>query len=369
MTEVPFMNLSDCYEEVHDDIMKKINELIDNTRFIGGDEVDFFENEFAEYCNMTYCAGCANGTDALMLTLSALGIGEGDTVLTVPNTFVATAEAITNVGADIDFIDISEQYYTMDPDKLEDYLKRQNSVDNIKAVIPVHLYGQMADMEKIMEIADKYDLKVIEDAAQAHGAELNGKRPGEYSGIATFSFYPGKNLGAWGDAGAIVMDNEKTYKKVQRLTDHGRINEKYTHQIPGYNSRLDSIQAAILRIKLKYLEKWTKERIKNAEYYNKILEDKKIVRPKIKENAQHVFHLYVIRSNNRKRLQQKLSNNNISTGIHYPIPLHLQPAYNYLGYKKGDFPITEKTCNEVLSLPMWPEIKKEQLNYIGKNIK
>lgn len=362
--KIPFMDLSACYDQIYDEVMEKIKYLIANTRFIGGEEVDKFEEEFAEYCKVKHAIGCGNGTDALVLALHALGIGSGDKVITVPHTFIATAEAITTVGAEVDFVDIDEDTYTMSAGKLREYLESQDSIDNIKAVIPVHLYGQMADMETIMEIANEYNLKVIEDAAQAHGAELNGKRPGEYGDAATFSFYPGKNLGAFGDAGAIVTNDEQLAKKIKMLSNHGRL-EKYKHQIEGYNSRLDSIQAAVLRVKLKYLEEWTERRIENAKYYNKLMADKDVIVPVIRDNARHVYHLYVIRVNNRDELRKKFAKKGISTGIHYPIPLHLQPAYGYLGYKKGDFPISEKVCKEIISLPMWPELNKKQIEYIS----
>ena len=362
------MDLSDCYGQVRSEIMDKINNLIDNTRFIGGKEVDNFEKEFAEYCNVDHSVGCGNGTDALVLALKAVGVGRGDKVITVPNTFIATSEAITNVGAEVDFVDIEENTYTMDPEKLREYLENQESVKDIKAVIPVHLYGQMANMEEIMKIAEEYNLKVIEDSAQAHGAELNGKGPGEYGDLATFSFYPGKNLGAFGDAGAVVTNNKDLADKVSMLANHGRLDEKYKHRLEGYNSRLDSIQAAVLRVKLNYLEEWTEARIKNAQYYDKRLEEKKVITPIVREKARHVYHLYVVRVKNRNKLRDKLSNEGVSTGIHYPIPLHLQPAYDYLEYEEGDFPISEKASQEIISLPMWPELTKSQMDYTVKNI-
>jgi len=364
---IPFMDLSGCYDQIYDEIMEKIKYLIDNTRFIGGEEVEKFEEEFADYCNAEYAIACGNGTDALILALHALGIGPGDKVITVPNTFIATAEAVNNVGAQVDFVDVREDTYLMDPMRLRNYLERQESTTNIKAVIPVHLYGQMADMEAIMEIAKEYDLKVIEDAAQAHGAELNEKRAGGYGDVATFSFYPGKNLGAFGDAGAVITNDRNIANKVKMLANHGRI-EKYEHQLEGYNSRLDSIQATVLRVKLKYLKEWTTARIKKANYYNELLSEQEVITPVVKNVARHVYHLYVVRTKERDRLRSKLNEMNISTGIHYPIPLHLQPAYNYLGYKVGDYPVSEKVSNEILSLPLWPEITKQEINKVVKEI-
>jgi len=365
---IPFMELSDSYDLIYDEVMGKIKKLIDNTRFIGGEEITKFEEEFAAYCNVNNAIACGNGTDAIMIALKALDIGPGDTVITVSHTFIATAEAVTAVGAEVDFVDIDEKTYTMSPEKLEEYIEKNKADKNIKAIIPVHLYGQMADMPAIMEIADKYDLKVIEDSAQAHGAQIDGKGPGEYGNFATFSFYPGKNLGAFGDAGALVTNDDELAKKAKMLSNHGRYQEKYTHQIEGYNSRMDSIQAAVLRIKLKYLDQWTEMRIKNAKRYDELLKDKDIITPFVRDNSKHVYHLYVVRVNNRDELKSNLKENNISAGIHYPIPLHLQPAYNYLGYKKGDFPVTETISKEILSLPMWPEIEIDQIGEIIKNI-
>ncbi|AZO96653.1 DegT/DnrJ/EryC1/StrS family aminotransferase [Halocella sp. SP3-1] len=365
---IPLMDLSGCYSQVYDEIMEKTKHVINNTQFILGEEVDRFEEEFAKYCNVNYIVSCGNSTDALIFSLKALGIGPGDIVITVPHTFIATAEAITAVGAKVDFIDIEESTYTMDPQKLKEYLERQDNTENIKAIIPVHLYGQMADMERLVEIAKQYNLKVIEDAAQAHGAELNGKRSGEYGDVATFSFYPGKNLGAFGDAGAAVTNNLQLAEKIRMLSNHGRL-EKYVHQIEGYNSRLDNIQAAVLRVKLKYLEEWTDNRIKKAQYYTKLLSNNdNLVTPMIRKGARHVYHLYVIRINNRDKVRKKLSRKGINTGIHYPVPLHLQPAYKYLGYKEGDFPISEKVSNEIISLPMWPEIDKKSIKLICEEV-
>lgn len=365
---IPFMELSDSYDLIYDEVMEKIKKLIDNTRFIGGEEITKFEEEFADYCNVKNAVACGNGTDAIMIALKALGVGPGDTVITVPHTFIATAEAVTAVGAEVDFVDIDEKTYTMSSEKLEEYIEKNKDKKNIKAIIPVHLYGQMADMPAIMKIADKYDLKIIEDSAQAHGAQTDGKGPGEYGDFATFSFYPGKNLGAFGDAGALVTNNDELAKKAKMLSNHGRYNEKYTHQIEGYNSRMDSIQAAVLRIKLKYLDQWTDMRIENAKKYYELLKDKDIITPFVRNNTKHVYHLYVVRVDNRDELKGKLENNHISVGIHYPIPLHLQPAYDYLGYVKGDFPVSERVSEEILSLPMWPEIEKEQIEKIIKNI-
>lgn len=364
--DIPLMDLSSYNNDIYEEVIQKITTIINNANFIGGDEVKYFEQEFAKYCNVKYAIGCSNGTDALILALRALDIGRGHTVITVPNTFIATAEAITSVGASVDFVDIDEKTYTMDCEKLENYIKRNINNKNIKAIIPVHLYGQMADMSKIMSIAREFDLKVIEDSAQAHGAKLNGKGPGEYGDIATFSFYPGKNLGAFGDAGAVVTNNSNLAEKVKKLSNHGRLN-KYLHEIEGYNSRLDSIQAAVLRIKLKYLDQWNDLRIRNAKLYDKYLSNK-IIKPFCRKNSKHVYHLYVCRVKNRDEIRDALLEIGITTGIHYPIPLHLQPAYSNLKYSKGDFCVTELVSSEVISLPMWPYLSELQIKMISKVI-
>ena len=366
--KVPFADLSGSFDYIYDEILDKIEYLIKNTRFIGGEEVESFENEFAQYCNTRYAVGCSNGTSALILSLKALGIHSGDTVITAPNTFIATTEAITAVGANIKFVDIEEAYYTIDPELLDDYLSRNKEKENIKAIIVIHLFGQMANIIDIKKIADKYDVKIIEDSAQCHGSSLNGIKPGQYGDVATFSFYPGKNLGAFGDAGAVVTNSHELSKKIKMLSNHGRWNKKYEHELEGFNGRLDSIQAAVLRIKLRYLDKWNNMRIANADKYNKLIRNSSVILPQVRKNSKHVYHIYAIRHPQRELLIQHLKSENIGTGIHYPIPLHLQPAYKHLGYKRGDFPITEKVADQLISLPMWPEMEKEQIEYVAKTI-
>jgi len=365
--KVPFMDLAAGLQPIYPEIMDKIQSLITNTQFIGGEEVQRFEEEFARFCKTKYAIACGNGTDALIIILKALGIGPGDVVITVPNTFIATAEAITAVGASVAFIDVDEEYATLDPDKLRKYLL-DHPKTKVKAIIPVHLYGQMAPMDKIMKIAREFDIKVIEDAAQAHGAQIDGQQPGSFGVAAAFSFYPGKNLGALGDAGAIVTNDKKLALRMKMLSNHGRT-KKYEHEIEGYNSRLDTIQAAVLRIKLKYLEKWTNLRINKAEVYDRLLQKNKAVSiPKKREKFLHVYHLYVIRAKTRDQLKEKLGEFSIATGVHYPIPLHLQPAYQYLGYKRGDFPVAEKLAGAILSLPLWPEITESEIQYVCESI-
>jgi dTDP-4-amino-4,6-dideoxygalactose transaminase len=323
-----------------------------------GEELERFEEEFALFCNTKYAIGVANGSDALILALIACEIGEGDEVITVPNTFIATTEAITHVGGKIVFADIDPKTYTIDISKIEEKINERT-----KAIIPVHLYGQPANMDPIMRLAKKYDLKVIEDAAQAHGAEYKGEKVGSIGDVACFSFYPGKNLGAYGDAGMITTNSEEIAKKVKLLRNHGRITKKYEHEIEGCSSRLDNLQAAILRVKLKYLNNWNDSRRDNAKKYNELLNDTAgIVTPYEADYAKHVYHLYVIRTEKgRDKLREELKLKGVATGIHYPIPLHLQPAYSYLGYKKGDFLVTEKASEEILSLPMFAELTGEQI--------
>jgi len=365
--KVPFMDLYAGIRDSYPELIEKIGYLIKKTQFIGGEEIGCFEKEFADFCRAKRAVACSSGTDALILTLKALGIGHGDVVITVPHTFIATAEAISAVGARAAFVDIEQKYFTMDPEKLQQYIK-EHPKEKIKAVIPVHLYGQMADMESICAIAGKAGIKVVEDAAQAHGAEIKGKRPGAFGDAAAYSFYPGKNLGAFGDAGAVVTNNESLAVKIKMLSDHGRI-RKYEHEIEGFNCRMDSIQAAILRVKLKRLEKANALRIAKADIYNSMLKDRKdITCPQARENYKHVYHLYVVRVKERDKTIEKFKKAGVSFGIHYPIPLHLQPAYKYLGYGQGDFPISEKLSKEILSLPLWPEIEETTIEYICKNI-
>jgi dTDP-4-amino-4,6-dideoxygalactose transaminase len=346
--------------------MDKIGELIKTTEFIGGKEVELFEKEYGEWTHTKYVVGASNGTDAIIIALKALGVGPGDKVLVPDNTFIATAEAVTAVGAEVDFIDIESDYYAMDPIQVEEYMKPTKG-RNVKAIIPVHLYGQMANMPVLREIADKYGIKVIEDSAQAHGSKLLGNQPGYWGDIATYSFYPGKNLGAFGDAGAIATNNPDLYKKCRMLVNHGRWHEKYTHEIEGYNMRLDTIQAAILRIKLQYIDEWTRERKKKvAKYLQLLANTDSVVSPKTREGAEPVWHIFPVLCKNRDAVIEKFKKAGILYGIHYPVPLHLQPAYSYKGYKTNDYPITEKVANSELSLPLWPEIDEQTIGYITK---
>ncbi|TYO96443.1 DegT/DnrJ/EryC1/StrS family aminotransferase [Desulfallas thermosapovorans] len=370
MQKIPFMNLPAQYAKIKPEIQQAINGVLDSASFIMGPEVQLFEQEFASFCRARYCVGVSNGTDALILALEAVGVGPGDLVITVPNTFIATTEAITRVGAKPVFVDINPDTLLIDPHRLEDRIKELVGKNlPVKAVIAVHLYGQPCPMDDINEIAGRYGLKVIEDAAQAHGAEFKGQAVGTLADAACFSFYPGKNLGAYGDAGAVVTNNQQVAQRIAMLRNHGRT-QKYEHLMEGYNCRLDSIQAAVLRVKLKYLDRWTEQRIVNARHYGEGLAGLSSIKlPAVAQGVKHVYHLYVVRVKQREALQKYLKEAGISTGVHYPIPLHLQPAYRYLGYRPGDFPVAEEASREILSLPMDAEISRDQIDYISQCVK
>jgi len=360
---IPLVDLRRQYLSIKNEIDKAIQEVIDKSAFIMGENVEEFENEFTKFCGVRYGVGTSSGTTALHLALIVCGIKQGDEVITVPYTFIATTEAISYTGAKVVFVDIEDRSYTIDTEKIE-----QAITERTKAIIPVHLFGQPADMDKIVGIAKKHNLVVIEDACQAHGAEYKGKKVGSLGDIAGFSFYPGKNLGAYGDAGMVVTDNRELAEKVRLLRDHGR-NKKYYHQVEGYNYRLDAIQAAILRVKLRHLEEWTEKRRRNAKLYNELLKGSGVRTPLEMEYVRHVYHLYVIRTEKRDELYLKLKDNGISAAIHYPLPLHLQEAYRYLGCKKGDFSISEACSESLLSLPMFPELAQEEIERIVDMIK
>ncbi len=378
MMRIPLVDLKSQYEEIKKEIQEAINRVLDNTAFILGEEVTKFEEEFAKFCGAKYGIGTSSGTSALHLALLSLGIGEGDEVITTPYTFTATVETIIHSGAKPVFIDIHPRNYNVDLQKLEEFIKKRCKISSktgqlanrltgklVKAIIPVHLYGQPCDLDPILELAEEYNLKVIEDACQAHGGEYKGKRVGSIGDVGCFSFYPGKNLGAYGDGGMVVTNDEKIANKIRCLRDHGR-REKYEHLIVGYNYRLDALQAAILRVKLKYLDEWNEKRRKNSSIYNGLLKDLNIITPYEEEYAKHVYHLYVIRIKRRYEVYKFLQEKGIACGIHYPLPLHLQKAYHSLGYKKGDFPVAEKCAQEVISLPIYPELKRKEIEYIVK---
>jgi dTDP-4-amino-4,6-dideoxygalactose transaminase len=361
---VPFFDSKQHYRLIKDEVDVHVQRVMDSCRFVLGENVKCFEREFASFCGTEDAVGVANGTDALHLALLACGIGKGNEVITVPNTFIATTEAISQTGAKIVFVDIDPQIYNIDVSQIEEKINGRT-----KAILPVHLFGQPADMDSITKIAKKYNLKVIEDACQAHGAEYKGKKSGSIGDAACFSFYPSKNLAAFGDGGMVVTDGNKIAQKIKMLRDHGQM-KKYEHLVEGYNSRLDEIQAAILRVKLKRLDERNKLRRKNASIYDELLKDVDgVITPFEAEYAKHVYHLYVIRTEKRDELQEYLKSEGIGTGLHYPIPLHLQKAYEYLGYKEGDFPVAEKCAKQILSLPMFPELTREQIEKVVSEIK
>ncbi len=357
---IPFGNLKKHYSLIKSNIDKAISDVLQGGWFILGETLKSFEKEFAEYCGKKYGVGVGNGTDALLLALKAYGIKQGDEVISVPNTAIPTISAIVSSGAKPVFVDVGEDYL-IDVNKIEAAI-----TEKTKAIMPVHLYGQVCDMEPILKIAEKYNLHVIEDCAQSHGAEYKEKKSpiGE---TGCFSFYPSKNLGAFGDAGMIVTDNEDLAKKLRMLRDYGK-SERNSAKLHGYNSRLDDIQAAILSVKLKYLDMWNNERRKIAFIYDILLKNNFKI-PIENKNNKHVYHLYVIKTDKRDELQNFLKNKGIGSVIHYPIPIHLQPAYEYLGYKEGDFPKAEQYASEILSLPIFPELENEEIQEVVKVIK
>jgi dTDP-4-amino-4,6-dideoxygalactose transaminase len=377
--KIAFLDLVTPHKELEQELTSVFQKVISTAGFVGGPMVENFENEFAAYCDAKYCVGVASGTDAVRFALTAAGVKPGDVVVTVPHTFIATTEAISQAGARLDFVDIEEKTYAMDPKKLAQYFEKECDIDSktgrpfnrklkapVTAIVPVHIYGQCADMDALMEIADRYKLIVVEDACQAHGAEYFSKKhnrwmkAGSIGHAGAFSFYPGKNLGACGEAGAITTNDEAMMRSMKMQRDHGQA-KKYYHDIEGYNGRLDSLQAGLLSVKLRHLAKWTRERQAAAVEYGRLLAGVPgVVAPYQPENSRHVYHLYVVRVADREGLQKHLAAAKIDTGIHYPIPLHLQKAYEGFGYKKGDFPITEKVAVEILSLPMFPQLQPAQ---------
>src|SRR5438132_1511425 len=377
---VPFIDLVTPHLELEEELVSVFRSALKTAGFVGGRMVEDFERDFAQFCGTQQCVGVGSGTDALRFALIAAGVQPGDTVVTVPNTFIATTEAISQAGARPDFVDIDERTYTMHPEKLRRYLESECTHDHkvgrvvskrtgapVTAVIPVHLYGQMADMDPILVLATQYNFVVIEDACQAHGAEYFSRKEGRWrkagsmGRAAAFSFYPGKNLGACGEAGAITTDDERLARRCQMLRDHGQ-SKKYFHDIEGYNGRLDAIQAGILRVKLRHLAKWNEHRRQCARRYDESFTDAdvSVILPHVPSWSRPVHHLYVVPVAYRVRVQHELSAAGIGTGTHYPIPLHFAKAYDALGYRPGDFPVAEQAAAQVLSLPMFPRLSPEQ---------
>ncbi|MFY9909019.1 MAG: DegT/DnrJ/EryC1/StrS family aminotransferase [Candidatus Sulfotelmatobacter sp.] len=376
---IPFLDLVTPHVELEGELTDVFQKALRSAGFIGGPMVDEFEKAFAEFCDTKYAVGVNSGTDALRFALIACGVKNGDVVITVPNTFIATTEAISQAGALPEFVDIDERTYNMDPLELQKYLDNQCTVDAtgrlisrrsgrpVTAVIPVHLYGQMADMDPVLDLADRYGLIVIEDACQAHGAEYFSRKhnrwmkAGSMGRAAAFSFYPGKNLGACGEAGAATTNDPEIAKEMKMLRDHGQA-KKYYHDIEGYNGRLDAIQAGLLHVKLNHLANWNARRREHAAEYDHLLTAADCgVKPAYEPSwSKAVYHLYVVRADDREGLMNHLKNAGIGTAIHYPVPLHLQKAYSALNYGEGDFPVTEKVTPEIVSLPMFPQLTAEQ---------
>jgi len=368
---VPFIDLKRQYKRIEDEVLSTQKKVLEKGRFILGEEVSAFEEEFARYCGVGYGVGVGSGTEALFLALMAAGIGNGDEVITVSHTFIASALAISMTGAQPLFVDIDPDIYTMDPNALEDLVKKRKSKDcrrgRVKAVLPVHLYGHPAEMDSIVDIADRHNLMIIEDACQAHGALYRGKKVGSFGLLSCFSFYPTKNLGGYGDGGIVLTDDKNLCKKLRLLRCYGE-KKKYEHILKGGNSRLDEIQAAVLRVKLKYLQQWNEERRERALYYRRLLENTELVCPTEKEHCWHVYHLFVIRTKQRASLAGFLRKRGIETLVHYPLPVHLQKAYKELGYGKGDLPVTERYSREILSLPFFPELTDEEIREVQEEI-
>jgi dTDP-4-amino-4,6-dideoxygalactose transaminase len=359
------LDLSEQYQSMKKEILQKLDEVMSSSRFILGDNVEKLESDIAKYSNVKHGIGVGNGSDAIHIALQSVGVGEGDEVITTPFTFFATAGSIARIGAKPVFVDIDPVTFNIDPSKIEAAITPRT-----KAILPVHLYGQMADMDPIVEIAKKYNLCIIEDAAQAIGAKYKGKTVGEMGTAATYSFFPTKNLGAYGDGGMIVTNDDDVAEKCRVIRVHGS-KPKYYHHVLGYNSRLDELQAAILNVKFPHLNRWSEERRKRAAYYTERLNEKLngiIQTPVEKEGNYHVFHQYTLRVPKRNELQQYLKDQGIATMIYYPLPLHIQPVFKDLGYKEGDFPEAEKAAKEVLSLPMYPELKQEEQDYVIEKI-
>jgi dTDP-4-amino-4,6-dideoxygalactose transaminase len=363
--KVPMLDLTEQYKTLKPQIQDAIEDVMSNGRFILGQDVKKLEADVAKYSNVGHGIGVANGSDAIHIALTACGVGPGDEVIVPSFTFFATAGAVARAGATPVFVDCDEKTFNIDPAKIKEAI-----TEKTKAIVPVHLYGQMADMDAITEIAKEHNLAVIEDAAQAIGSKYKGKSVGELGTAATYSFFPTKNLGAYGDGGMVVTNNDELAEKMRVIRVHGS-KPKYYHHVLGYNSRLDELQAAILNVKFPHLDEWSNKRRENAQNYTELLNEKlpnEVVTPFIADYSHHIFHQYTIRVQKRDELQAFLKENGVASMIYYPQPLHMQPVFKELGYKDGDLPVTEKAAKEALSLPMFPELKLEQQQYVVEKI-
>ncbi len=361
--QIKYLDLQAQYETIRPEIDRAIREVLDSSAYVLGPAAEAFESAYAQYCQVKHCAGVGSGTSALVIALRALDVGPGDEVITAANTFVATAAAIAQIGAKPVLCDVNPATRNLDPDLLSMAISRRTRV-----IIPVHLYGCPADMDPIGQLADNHDIWILEDAAQAHGAAYRGARTGSIGRMAAFSFYPGKNLGAYGEAGAITTDDSRLDGVVRMLRDHGS-RSKYRHELLGYNARLDGIQAAVLNVKLKHLDRWNAQRRRVAALYDKLLSGLPITLPSSEDDREQVFHLYGIETERRDELQKYLAACEIPTLIHYPVPIHLQKAFAYLDHREGDFPITEKLAGEILSLPISPEMTDDQVGHVAGKIR
>ncbi len=362
--QIPFLDLKAQYRTIKAEIDEAVQRVVENCDFVGGAAVEEFEKNFANFCQAPYAVGVSNGADALYLALKALDIGPKDEVITVPNTFIATASAISRTGATIRFVDVNPATLEMDVAELERAITHRT-----KVIMPVHLYGQMPEMNTILAIAEQHHLHVVEDAAQAHGAKYHGKAAGSMGIAACFSFYPGKNLGAYGDGGAVVTRDEELANRMRQLRDQGRLS-KYEHLMIGYNHRLDTLQAAVLNVKLRHLPAWNARRREIAALYRSYLQDCKNVQlTREPEGQEGVYHLFVVQVPGREAVQDRLKVNGVATGIHYPLPLHLQPAYQHLGLKRGSFPVSEAAAERVLSLPMYAEMTNAMVEHVAGSLR
>lgn len=360
---VPLLDLKRQYATIKDEIDNAVHKVLEKTQFILGEDVKNFEADIAEYCGSRHAVGVASGTDALLLALRACGVGPGDEVLIPDFTFFATAGVVSRLGATPVFIDIDPDTYNMDPNLIEKRITKKS-----KAIIPVHLFGQCADMDPLLEICKKHEIRVVEDAAQAIGAEYKGRKAGTIGDLGCFSFFPSKNLGGAGDGGMVITDDQHLAETVRKLRVHGAT-QKYFHPMVGYNSRLDTLQAAILNVKLRYLDQWSDKRKEKASFYDNSFQNLDIDTPKVESFNRHIYNQYTIAVKRRDELKEHLSKNQISSSIYYPLPLHLQECYQDLGHKEGDFPISEQRSKEVISLPVFPEITHEEQEFVVKTIK